>query len=203
MKNTKKTILAIGAVALLLGILLMPCINATMLEEDTVETTAENGTVEGDVLTGGAENEDYESACFGSIYGTTFYLFGWGIYGLPFALVEARIGDVVVGKDRSSFLYCFYRIRRLPIDHTYTVTASSEGYIEHNGKYFGFIPETTTVTLTADNPNVRIDFYLDTEPTDPPDNANVQMKSNTYSFRILERILSINQHFNRQQNNNI
>ncbi|GAI87870.1 unnamed protein product, partial [marine sediment metagenome] len=116
---------------------------------------------------------------------------GWQCYSLPRTRVVARIGDDVVGMDISSIFFCYYKIQNLPINQTYTVTAS----------YPGFYSEAEVVKLTLNKPNVEVSFSLERKPDD--DNANIQENSNTYSYRILERILNINQHFNRQQNNNI
>jgi len=178
-KNTKRTLLATGAVAILLGVILLPNINATMLKGNAIEATAENQIAkEYELNKEIEEDEDYKPACYGCIYGTTGYFLGWGMYPLPYTLVEARIGGNLIGKDRSGLLTCNYRIRRLPLDQTYTVTASHGGILEHNGKYYRFVPKTETVTLTADNPNVRIDFYLETELTDPPNNYNANTQVN-------------------------
>jgi len=143
----KKNIITIGAIAILLGIMLMPCINAMMLEIKT--TTVESIILKEDVLTKRTENKDYEPAYFGSIYGQTYGHQGWMMYPLPGVIVEARSGTLVK-RDRSN-IFCYYKIRGLPVDHTYTVTAS----------YPGFNSETITVTLTSDRPHVRVSFDLE------------------------------------------
>jgi len=191
MKNTKKATYAIGVAILFLGVVLMPCINATMPERETVKATTEKQVDNSLDLTGENKNINSELVCFGSIYGYTYGHHGWQCYPLPRTLVVARIGDDVVGMDVSNILFHYYKIQNLPINQTYTVTASSSG----------FYSETETITLTLNKPNAKVSFSLERKPDD--DNANIQENSNTYSYRILERILSINQHFNRQQNNNI
>lgn len=191
MKNTKKTILAIGAVALLLGILLMPCINATMLEGETVKATTEKQVDNSLDLTEENKNINSEPVCFGSIYGYTGGHHGWQCYPLPRTRVVVRTGGEVVGMDISSIFFCYYKIQNLPINQTYTVTAS----------YRGFYSETKVVKLTLNKPNVEVGFSLERKPDD--DNVNIHGNSNTYSCHILEQILSISQHFNQQQNNNI
>ena len=166
MKNTKKIICTIGAFTFLLGIMLMPCINATIPEGKTMKTTTESQVAESMDLTGEHENSGSKPACFGSIYGGTWYIQGWGIHGLQFVLVKAEDRDTVIGKDRSN-IFCQYKISRLPIGYTYTVTASSDALIEKDGKYYGFYNYTETITLTADKPDVEVNIVLEINYDNP------------------------------------
>jgi len=177
MKNTKKNIKTIGAAALLLSIVLVPNTSAIMLEGETMKTTI--------------ENDDNEPLCFGSISGMTKYYKGWGgPYPLPFALVEVRINNTLIGKDRSSIRPCLYRIGGLSIGKTYTVTCSHKG----------FAPETVTVTLTAEKPNAYYVFGLYYRPTDPSEDNSKQVSlkidnhilPNRDYFPIISKIISSN-----------
>jgi len=144
-----ENIITIGAVALLLGMVLMPCINAMMLEGETVETLSTSGkTNEG--YMNEEENHNTEPIGYGSIYGETYGLKGWMAYPLPGVHIEARIGNTVVGMDTSN-IFAKYRIRMLPIGYTYTVIASCPGYDI----------DTAEITLTSDEPHVRVGFGLE------------------------------------------
>lgn len=84
------------------------------------------------------------SAALGSIHGTTYYTYGWGLYPLPFTLVKAGSRFAISG------LFGNYQINFLPLG-TYVVTASHNGYI----------PQSYVVTLTPGNPNKVVNFVLE------------------------------------------
>ena len=140
-KNHYKKILTYASIILLISIAIAPSINASI--------TKKSITVEKKEITG-----------FGSIYGSTHYLLGWGVYELPFALVVAE-SEGITRQDRSNIL-SNYRINTLPLDKTYTVTASSNIIIEQQGKYYELVSESKTVTLTENEPNIEVNFALTT-----------------------------------------
>jgi len=177
MKKGKKIITTIGAVALLLGVMLTPSINAMLLEGKTAKTTT--ATVEESNPNKNAKSTNYEPLCIGAIFGKTGYLFGWGAYTFPFMLVKARLGFIVVRRDISNF-FCNYRLIGLPLGHTYTVTVSSNAILQYEDEYYRFISQTILITLTASNPCANIDFFLETEQIDPPDKDN--LNANIYQL---------------------
>lgn len=152
-KNKCRKYLAFTTIILLLGLIVVSNVNASIMKVSS--------------------DKEPHSIATGSIYGGTGYIRGWGAYGLQFVLVKAEDGDTVIGKDRSN-IFCQYKISRLPIDTTYTVTASSEALIEKDGKYYGFYDLTETITLTEDKPNVNVDFVLKINYDDPVKDIKVR-----------------------------
>lgn len=153
MKDKKKNVITIGAITLLLGIvLLMPCINATTLNEEAVETLTMHSKTEGNYMNE-EEKRNTELIGYGSIYGKTYGLKGWMAYPLLGAHIEARVGNTVVGMATSN-IFARYKIRMLPIGYTYTVIAS----------YPGHDIDTAEVTLTSDKPHVKVNFGLEYNP---------------------------------------
>jgi len=194
MKNTKKNIIAIGAVALLLGVVLIPNICAISLEGKTENTIDKKNIIKEYKQTEIFESEK-ESTSVGSIYGTTDYLEGWGAYPLPNTLLEARIGDTLIDKERSGLLTCSYELN-LPIGQTYNITASNAGKIKINDRYYKFVGYNRSITLTADNPNVRLDFFLDIALVDSVEkaknmHANYLLQRFTDHFPNLEKLFSL------------
>lgn len=145
-KDLYKKSLTYAIILILISVAVVPSINASVAKIST--------------------NEDEEvTTSFGSIHGTTMYLLGWGMYGLPFALVKAE-ADGITHQDRSN-IFTIYRISRLPLGKTYTVTASSDLIIELRGKYYELVSESVTITLTADNPVVEKHFALEIDYDNP------------------------------------
>jgi len=140
-KNYYKKILTYALIILLISMAIAPSINASITKKST--------TV-----------EEREIAGFGSIYGSTHYLLGWGVYELPFTLVVAE-SEGTSRQDRSN-IFSNYRINSLPLDKTYTVTASSNRIIEQQGKYYELVSESRTVTLTENEPSIELNFALKT-----------------------------------------
>lgn len=137
----KKVVTKIGVISLLLGIMLLPCINATTLNGEILKTPTMSIEV----------NEKFiEPIDYGSIYGETYGLKGWAAYPLSGVHIEARIGNTVIGMDTSN-IFAKYRIRGLPIGYTYTIIASSPGYDI----------DTAEITLTSDKPHVKVNFGLE------------------------------------------
>ena len=167
-----ENIITIGAVALLLGVILTPCINAMILEGKTVESTTKTGIAKEDKLT---ENNEYKPACFGSIYGEIMIIDGWSCYPGCGILVEARIGDTVVRRDFSN-VFGHYRIRGISVGYTYTVIACPSGS--------GYDSAIETVTLTSDKPCAEVDFILERNHN----SINFQMYSNSIIYQLLEPI---------------
>ncbi len=139
----RKKILAIGAASLLFVLVLVPCINATMLQGETVKTRAESRIILGDNLTKEAEN-DGESA-FGSIYGHVYSTRGWSGFNVPFALVRIGSGLAI------SNLNGYYEKNNLPLDQEYVIRAYAIGY---------YSSEPVTIKLSSDNPNRKCNIYM-------------------------------------------
>lgn len=164
MKNTKKTLLAIGAATLFLGIMLMPCINATMLEERTVETTTKGDIVNKEYMAEETGN-DIESTDCGSIYGyVCYYGLGWTVYYLPFVLVDAEYGS-----DKTNFLG-YYHIDNIPVGETIKVTVDVMGFEKY----------TKLVELSPEKPHLKVDVEL------TPDSD-----SGFLFFHLIQLLLSI------------
>jgi len=140
-----KKCLTYTIILLLIGVIVAPNINAKLIIEKPLETEIE------------------ETKVMGTIYGSTNYLIGWGIYELPFALVVAESEGITV-QDRSN-IFSNYKISNLPLDKSYNVTASSDVIIERNGKYYKLIPETINVYLSSATPNFELVFALNCKET--------------------------------------
>jgi hypothetical protein len=92
-------------------------------------------------------NEE-DPGCFGTIYGHTHYAYTWTWNPVNFAKVDAGV------KKTYSTINGFYILTGLPLDQTYTVTASKLGHYN----------KTHVITLTKDNPVVK--QYFDLQPKD-------------------------------------
>jgi len=140
----KKIAITIGVSILLLGIVLMPCINATTLWEKKLVEPVEIVVVKENNQIGENENHEepsclvsiYEKddskarainqdlSCGGTIWGYTGDHFDtWGSSPVPFALVDAGIKKTI-----SAWPMGYYRITGLPLNQEITITASKKGY---------------------------------------------------------------------------
>ncbi len=185
MKKHENIIATIGAVALLLGVMLTPSINAMMLEGKTVETTTKTMIAKEDKMTEKIESNDYKPGCFGSIYGyIEYYFLQWAIHTpIAFALVDAEI------KSTRSNIIGYYELKDLPINQSYTVTVTARGYKS----------KSIDVHLTSERPNEMINFYL----VSSNDGITMQTQidngnSNIYIYQILEPTQGC--HLNSQNN---
>jgi hypothetical protein len=157
----KRKIMALEAAALILGTILLSSTSAQTIQEESA--TNEN-----------IINLEYEAACFGSIYGTTGYIYG------PMVGVAALCGITVYSEDADIYRFCIswgiYKIENLPLGYTYTVTAAH--YLNE------------TVTLTSDEPHAQVDFtfYEDdvAKPYSKPifniQNIRARLLSKLFSF---------------------
>lgn len=121
----------------------MPTIDATTIIGKTAEVDIKKGNDRIDEI----ENQDESTTC-GSIYGhTNFFLDDntWNSARLPFTLIDAEIKRTRSNKSG------FYTLYGLCIGETYSITAS----------FVGFKSRSVTVTLTPDEPNEEINFYLE------------------------------------------
>ena len=189
MKNMKKNTIAIGTIACFLGIMLVPCIDATILEGKTVEAIAKNDIVNEEYIAEETGNDIEPTDC-GSIYGSTGYLKGWGVYGLPFVVVEAKVGDTLIEKDRSN-IKCRYKLSKLSTGSTYTIIASSDAVIEKDGGYYGFYDCTKIITLTEDKSNEKVDFTLEINYDDPVKTRNLYAFEQLVRFSLFARLLKL------------
>ncbi|GEM_PF-2009226 len=174
MKKHENIITTIGAVALLLGVMLTPSIHAMMLEGKTVETTTKTVIMKEDKM---IENNEYEPVCPGSIYGEIVVIDGWSFHPGCGILVEARIGNTVIGRDFSN-VFGYYRIRGISVGYTYTVIACPFGS--------GYDSVTEIATLTSDKPCAEIDFILERNHN----SINLQMYLNSIIYKQLEQLYS-------------
>lgn len=107
-----------------------PIVNANELNENNIQV-------------------EEEISCFGTIHGGTYYLEGWGCYPLIFAQLELS-GDEIYRTTNSGF-DAHYIFTGLPLDKTYNIKCSANGYIS----------QIETVTLTSTQPNSIVNFALE------------------------------------------
>jgi len=133
-------------------------IGITMMDKDnakTVEVNSKTITISSDrpIYTLGITMKDKdesktkseEPACLGSIHGGVIRFYGGGWQDpIPFAKI-----DIGIRKTRAN-RFGQYRINFLPVNRTYTVTASAKGYQS----------ETREITLTAEKPDGTVHFSL-------------------------------------------
>jgi len=92
-----------------------------------------------------SKTKSEEPACLGSIRGGVIRFYGGGWQDpIPFAKI-----DIGIRKTRAN-RFGQYRINFLPVNRTYTVTASAKGYQS----------ETREITLTAEKPDGTVHFSL-------------------------------------------
>ena len=130
-------------IILLVGISIFPTIDALNIKKIVNE-----------------ENPD----CFGTIYGHTHTAYTWTWNPVNFAKVDARV------KTTYSTINRFYVLTGLPLDETYIVTASKEGY--HS--------KTHEITLTKDNTVFKQLFDLQ-----PKDENEKTLNSNNLKFGLI------------------
>ncbi len=170
MKNTKKSTIVIGAIAILLGVMLMPCINAMILEEKTVKMTTKGNPVNEEYMSE-ETGKDMGSTDCGSIYGYVCYTRGWAIFNLPFVIVDAEYG-----KDRTNFM-AYYQIDNLPVGQTFKVTVDVPGFEKH----------TELVELSQEEPNLKLDIELEATKS----NYQFSQQSTTpLFFQILQKLMN-------------
>lgn len=154
MKILKKNVIILGSFV----VVLLMVSGATAVPQSNGQTQSTVGSQQtNEILDQGSFN-------IGAIYGTTWYLLGWGMYPLGGVHIEIKYGDTVIRRV-SRLLSCRYRAISLPLNREYTVTASSNIILRQGNQYYRLMPETVTVNLTLDKPFAHLDFALDTEPT--------------------------------------